>query len=201
MEIISKHILSFQACCGFWTPELCFSLWIVHCVFSVPCLFMSVMCKSPNVPAFEFPANSSSASRKTCISLPHCCSAPQGQAVWAECSACRDWRAGCSCPTLSLFFQENWGLTLPAQIISESKALQGQLNKFGHYTYFFFPFSHISLWIRKLSKCHSNVILPGYSWQTWVGWIPEIVTNLRVNPLALFKISISLHFHLYFTGF
>lgn len=82
------------------TRAVLFSLNCTQC-FSVPCLFMSVMCKSPNVPAFEFPANSSSASRKTCISLPQCCSAPKGQAEWGDCSACRDWRAGCSCPPLS----------------------------------------------------------------------------------------------------
>lgn len=85
MEIISKHILSFQARCGFWTPEL-FSLNCTQC-FSVPCLFMSVMCKSPNVPAFESPAKSCSASREARISLPHCCSAPRGQAVPGDCSA------------------------------------------------------------------------------------------------------------------
>lgn len=106
MEIISKHILSFQACCGFWTPEL-FSQNCTQC-FSVPCLFMSVMCKSPNVPAFESPAKSCSASRKTQISLPHCCSAPRGQAVPGACSADEALRAECSCPHLSPLFQKKW---------------------------------------------------------------------------------------------
>lgn len=76
------------------TRAVLFSLNCTQC-FSVPCLFMSVMCKAPNVPAFESPANSCSASRKTCISLPHCCRVPKGQAVWGDCSS----------PLLSPLFQ------------------------------------------------------------------------------------------------
>lgn len=47
--------------------------------FSVPWLFIYMVCKSPNVPGFESPANSFSGSGKTCIWLVHFCSLPKGQ--------------------------------------------------------------------------------------------------------------------------
>lgn len=69
--------------------------------FSIPWLFIYVVCKFLNVPAFESPANSFSGSRKTCLRLLHFCSLPKGQPAYVCGIAALPTQSG-TCPESSV---------------------------------------------------------------------------------------------------